>query len=298
VTTRFWQTLGVLGGLLLVAALASLFRLQEGELAVVSTLGDPRRVVTLPGLHARAPWPIQTVHRFDGRLRVIDLPATELLTSEKKVLVLEPFAVWRTHDARRFLEAVGSAAGAEAQLLDIITSKLGGALGRLPFTSVISTEPGTVRIESVLEQVRAEVDKLARNELGVSVQQVGLSHLGLPLQNERSVFERMRAERERIAAGYRSEGAEKAAGIRAVADRKAEEILAEARREAALVRARGEAEAARIYAEAHRQDPELYRFLRRLETYDRILGEGATLILGAESPLFEPLFELRSEPRR
>ncbi len=294
----FWKAALAIAGIAVAGAFASLFSLREGELVVVSTLGDPRRVVTQPGLHARVPWPIQTVHRFDSRLHVMDLPATELLTSEKKVLVLEPFVVWRTSDARRFLEAVGSRAGAEAQLLDLVTSKLGGAIGRLPFTQVISIEPGAVQIETVLEQVRADIDKLARAELGVSVRGVGLSHLGLPLQNERSVFERMRAERERIAAGYRSEGAERASGIRAVADREASRILAEARGEATLVRARGEAEAARVYSAAHDQDPELYEFLRRLEAYDRILGEDATLVLSADSPLFEPLFELEPERRR
>ena len=296
-TAGLWKAILAIGGIVAVAAFACLFSLREGELVVVSTLGDPRRVVTQPGLHARVPWPIQTLHRFESRLRVMDLPATELLTSEKKVLVLEPFVVWRTNDARRFLEAVGSRAGAEAQLRDLVTSKLGGAIGRLPFTQVISTEPGAVQIETVLEQVRADIDRLARAELGVAVHGVGLSHLGLPLQNERSVFERMRAERERIAAGYRSEGAERAAGIRAVAEREASRILSEARREATLVRARGEAEAAGVYSAAHDQDPELYEFLRRLEAYDRILGKDATLVLAADSPLFEPLFELTPESR-
>ena len=258
------------------------------EVAVVTAFGKPVRSITQPGLVFRAPWPVHEVVRFDGRVRMLQVEATELLTRDKKNLVVEAFVAWQVTDPERFLEAVGNDAGAELQLSDVALSRIASGLGQLDFGQLISTQDGAVAAlpDSVVEGIAAE----ARG-LGIQVVDVRLEHLGFPVQNEQSIYERMRAERERIANAYRSEGDEKAAGIRAEADRQAAEILAIAEREASSIEARAEGQAAKIHAEAYRSDPELYLYLRQLEAAENTLGPDDLLIVPADSPLVAPLVE-------
>jgi len=258
------------------------------EVAVVTAFGKPVRSITQPGLVLRAPWPVHEVVRFDGRVRMLQVKPTELLTRDKKNLVVEAFVAWQVTDPERFLEAVGSDAGAELQLSDVALSRIASGLGQLDFDQLISTGDEAVAAlpDSVVEGIAAEA-----SALGIQVVDVRLEHLGFPVQNEQSIYERMRAERERIANAYRSEGDEKAAGIRAEADRQAAEILAIAEREASSIEARAEGQAAKIHAEAYRNDPELYLYLRQLEAAENTLGPDDLLIVPADSPLVAPLVE-------
>lgn len=275
-----------LGGALALAA-ASLFTLDAREVAVVTAFGAPVRTLTEPGLYARWPWPLQEVVRFDARARVLDAPPTEVLTGDKKNLVVEVFAIWRVEDPQRFLEAVGGVEAAEAQLVDLVTSRAGAAIGAMPFAELLAVETADRGLlpPGVAESVAAT----AASRLGIRVVDVRLRHVGLPLQNEQSIYERMRAERQRIASQYRSEGEEQAQGIRARADREAAEILAQAEEEAALVRAEAEREAARRYAEAYRTDPGLYELLAALDSYRSVLGEKSVLVLDSDAEFFDAL---------
>ncbi|MBM4392758.1 MAG: protease modulator HflC [Deltaproteobacteria bacterium] len=266
---------------------ASVFTLDAREVAVVTAFGAPVRTLTEPGMYARWPWPLQEVVRFDARARVLDAPPTEVLTGDKKNLVVEVFAIWRVEDPRRFLEALGSVEAAEAQLVDLVSSRAGAAIGALPFADLLATQSPERGLlpPGVAEGVAAT----ASSRLGVAVIDVRLRHVGLPLQNEQSIYERMRAERQRIASQYRSEGEEQAQGIRARADREAAEILAAAEAEAALVRAEAEREAARRYAEAYRTDPGLYELLVSLDGYREVLGEKSVLVLDSQGEFFDVL---------
>ncbi|MDP6932823.1 MAG: protease modulator HflC [Myxococcota bacterium] len=278
-----------LGALALAGGLSSLFTLDEREVAVVTSFGAPVRTLLEPGLYFKAPWPIHEVVRYDSRTHLLDVEATELLTKDKKNLVVEAFAVWQVADPLRFLEAVGSAEAAELRLSDMIVSHIATSLGQLEFTALVSQEATSSTI--LPRTVRDDVANNARELLGIEVMEVRIQHLGLPLQNEQSIYERMRAERSRIANQYRSEGEEKAMGIRARADRQAAEILAESERTAAQVLAIAEEEAARVYAETYRADPELYRLLRNLDANRALLGEDTTVILDSDSDLFRALTE-------
>ncbi len=140
-------------------------------------------------------------------------------------------------------------------------------------------------------EVVSAVNTAAEARFGIAVMEVRLRHVGMPLQNEQSIYERMRAERSRTASRYRSEGEEQATAIRAKSDREASEILAEANRAAAGIRATAEQEAARLYAEAYRADPALYRLLRDLETSAALLDEDTTIILSPDSAPFSTLLE-------
>lgn len=256
---------------------SALYTVDAREVAVVTQFGAPVRTVTEPGLYLRAPWPLHQVIRFDRRARVLEIKATELLTRDKKNLVVEPFALWRVADPARFLEVVGTDAVAETQLGDLVISRIAAALGQLDFSTLVLVEAAPTPM--LPPEVLTGVQTISRERLGVEILDIRLRHVGLPLQNEQSIYDRMRAERLRIANAYRSEGEEKAAAIRAEADRKAAEIRAAAERDAARVYAEAEATASRLYAEAYRQDPELYAWLRQLEGYEAIFDEDATIIL-------------------
>lgn len=282
-------------GIGLVAALAvaglagSVYTLDAREVAVVTLFGAPVRTVLEPGLYLRAPWPLHEVVRFDRRARLLDVAPAELLTADKKNLVVEAFVVWRVSDPERFLETVGAEEAAETWLSDLVVSRVAAGLGQREFSDLMNVEASAQDL--LPSDVLKDVARIALERLGVQVLDVRLRHLGLPLQNEQSIYERMRAERSRIANAYRSEGEEKAASIRAEAERKAAEILASAERESASIEAGAEAAASRLYAESYRKDPEFYRFLRQQEALRAVLDQDTTLVVDANSPLFRALQE-------
>jgi membrane protease subunit HflC len=261
----------------------SVFTVDAREVAVVTTFGAPARALTEPGLYAKAPWPIQAIVRFDHRARILGVPATEVLTKDKKNLVVEPFCVWRIEDPQKFLETVGTDEAAEVRLKDLVVSQIAGALGQVEFTDLFSIDrrEDSMLAVDVVERIRS----MAKDRLGVAILDVQLEHVGLPVQNEQSIYERMRAERSRIASAYRSEGTQRATEIRAQADRAAAEILANAEREAALVRAEAEGKATELLSAAYNEDPELFRLLTSIDTMRTILHGDTVVVLDDDDPL-------------
>lgn len=279
---------GLLAVLLLLAPLVTTpYTVDAREVAVVTFFGRPVRNLVDPGLYVRAPWPLHRVTRYDRRARLLDVDPTEVLTKDKKNLVVETFVVWRVQDAERFLEAVGTPEAAETQLSDLVVSRVASTFGQRDFSSLMSTESSEALIPATLP---GEVAEVAQARLGIDVLDVRLRHVGLPVQNEQSIYERMRAERLRIANAYRSEGEEKAASIRAEADRQAAELLAQADRDAAKIRAAAEEQAAATYAETAALDPALYLYLRRLEAAEAVLDDDATLVVPIDD-LLDPLLQ-------
>ncbi len=269
-----------------VASTLVFFQVDTTEYVIVTQFGNPVRAITAPGLYAKLPDPAQSVIRVDNRLRLYSLPQVEFLTEDKKNIVVESYATWRVTDSLLFLTSVRDAPGAEARLADVLTSELGVALGTYDLSSLVTTDPAAMRLPAMMEQVKANVDGRTA-QYGFAVTDVRLKLITYPEANQASVFQRMRAERERIARQLRSEGAEAAAKIRAEAETQAATIRAEADKEAETLRGAADAEAIRIYAEAYGKDEEFYRFLRTLQSYDAFIDEGTTLILPADSELLQ-----------
>lgn len=280
----------VVPGVLLVGSI--LFSVHETQFAVVTRFGDPRRVIRTPGLYAKWPFPVDRAVYLDKRLLVCDLPRPEdspkeFLTQDKKNVELSSYVAWRIKDPGRFLETIVTRERGEALLGDMVISELGKVLGTFELKGLLSTEPGETKLAEIMEEIRGSCAlALAREEYGAAVEIVDfrIKRVNFPEQNRNSVFERMRAERKRIATRYRSEGEKEATAIRAQADQKSMEILAEAYRQSQEIRGRADAEAAGIYAQAYSQDPEFYEFLRTLESYEKSLKEGTTIFLPADSP--------------
>ena len=275
-------------GLLGAYALAgSVYTVDAREVAVVLFFGKPVETVTEPGLKLRLPWPLHQVVRFDKRAQLLSVEPAEVLTRDKKNLVVEAFMLWRINDPERFLEAVGGPSVARTQLSDLVVSRIAAALGNRDFNELMTTE--ATEVSMLPADLLPGIAAVGNKRLGIEVLDVRLRQIGLPLQNEQSIYERMRAERSRIANAYRSEGEERASAIRAEADRKAAEILAGADRESMGIRARADGAAARVYAEAYAEDPDFYLFMRKLQTAETLLDDGSVLVVDSDGPLFNAL---------
>lgn len=266
------------------------FTVDVTQTAVVTQFGNPVKVVLQPGLQTKLPF-IQQVRKFDARLQVFEPPQGEYLTQDKKNVIVTSFAVWRIADPLHYFRALPTDAAARSQLTDVISSQLGASLGSVPFEQLISVQGEQRQLREMVGRVKETLAGIAREKYGIEVVDFDVKRLAFPEQNRRSVFDRMRAERERIARRYRSEGEEEARKIRAQADREESSILAEAYKESEVLRGEGEAQATRIYGEAIAKDPQFYEFTRTLEAYRKFLDDKTTLVLPADSDLMKLLTE-------
>jgi modulator of FtsH protease HflC len=282
--TAVRRTLLALAAALLVVALyGALFTVDVTQYGVVSRFGHVVRVVETPGIHLKLPF--DRVLPVDRRLLYSRPAEAEYLTADKKNVVVRSLALWRIADPKRFLETVGTPAGAGTQLADVVHSEIGAALGNHPFAAFVSAAGSRSGFETLVTGVRSAVQAYALPAFGIEVVDVDLRQLALPEANRQSVFERMEAERGRIAKQFRSEGERDANRMIAEADRQKTRISAEADRQAARIRAEGEAGAMDIYADAFRQDPAFYKFLRSLQAYEKFLDEQTTLFLPADAEI-------------
>jgi membrane protease subunit HflC len=275
--------------LALVVGATAFVVVDETEHAIVTQFGKPVAVYSDAGLRRKAPAPVQRITRFDKRLLLTETRETELLTKDKKNIIVTTYVSWRIEDPLIYLTAVRTREFAEARLSALIQSELGSSLGEVDFKDLVSDAAERAGLAGLEHKVMAAGKPIASSEYGIAMQDFGITRLMFPNQNLQSVFARMRAERARIARGYRSEGRAEAQKIRAEADRERAEALATAEADATRTRASGEAEAARIYADAYRGHEEFFRFIRTLETYEKVLGEKTTLVLPSDSPFLELL---------
>lgn len=279
----------IIGGVLIVAVVVALFARQwffvvdERSQAILLQFGEPVATITESGLSTKVPF-IQNVIYFEKRTLSSDGSPQEYLTRDKKRLVVDHVTRWRIDDPLLFYKAVRTESGARARLDDIVFSELRRELATVDFAEVISDQR-----DPIMERVAASSAANAA-EFGIDLVDVRVKRADLPMEVEQSVFNRMRAERQRDSALFRAEGEEQANIIRAQADRASTVILAEGYREAQAERGDGEAAAIRIYAEALSQDLEFYAFSRRLESYAGILKQGDRVVVAAGDNFFDYLF--------
>ncbi|MES9996606.1 protease modulator HflC [Desulfovibrio aminophilus] len=263
--------------LLLLVLTQTAFVVHQTETAIVVQLGKPVTGALKPGLHFKLPL-VQSVTFFDARVLDYDAKRAEILTEDKKAMVVDHYTKWRITDPLLFYQTVRTETGAQARLDDITYAALREALGRHTLIEVVSEK----RTE-IMEQVVKQSQELL-SPYGILVVDVRIKRTDLPPENERAIFGRMQAERERQAKQYRSEGQEEAAKIRAQADKERTVLLAEAERQASTIRGEGDAKATRTYAEAYGQSPEFYSFKRSLEAYESSLKDNTRLVLTPGSP--------------
>jgi membrane protease subunit HflC len=277
----------LIGATALVFAYLSFYTVRETEFVLITQFGRPLYAVSDAGLHLK--WFFQSVNRFDRRMNLYNPRPSEFLTRDKKNLVIESYVAWRIEDPRRFVETVGTTGAAELRLHDVIWSALSMAVGSQDLESIVNVDSSRRTFQGVLDKLVQTTDANALRQYGIRVVDVRVKRLNLPEQNRQSVFARMRAERERIARQYRAEGEEQALRIRAEADRRREEIVSAAYREAEKIKGEGDAESARVHGAAYSKNPRLYKLLRTLESYKKVLDDKTTAIISADSELMRVL---------
>ena len=269
--------------ILVLLGLTTVFIVDETEQVVILAFGKPVRTITEPGINMKVPFPLQEKIRFDDRLLEYDSPPEEILSKDKKTLIVDNYVRWRIVDALQFLKTVQAIPTALSRMDDIVYSELRRELGTHDMVEII-----TENREKLMEIVTFNSNN-ATLDYGIEVLDVRIRRVDLPAENEESIYARMEAERNRQANKFRSEGEEEAQKIRASTDRDKTIILADAYKEAERIRGEGDAKAVEIYANAYSADTKFYEFVRTLDTYKKIIDDKTTLVLPADSRLFKLL---------
>lgn len=280
-----------LGGVIILALALMIFWggimiVDETEQIVIVQLGKPVRNITEPGLNFKVPF-IQSATVFEKRLLEYDSAPNTILTEDKKNLILDNYAQWRISNPLKFMQTMRTQALAQSRLDDIIYSSLRVQLGTHLMHEIVSTMR-----DSLMHKV-TENANISAADYGIEIVDVRIKRADLPKENEQAVFDRMKAERERMAKQFRSEGDEEAVKIRAETDKDREIILAEAYKDAQVIRGNGEAQAIKIYADAYSQDPDFYEFIRTMDAYKEVFDEQTKLVLTPESDFLRYLKDMK-----
>jgi membrane protease subunit HflC len=253
--------------LVLLVGLSSIFVVDERQVAIKFRLGEIVDSDYAPGLHFKAPWPFHNVRKFDKRVLTLDTRPERFLTREKKNVSVNFFVKWRIAEpATYYTSFMGDERQASLRLLQIIKNGLQLEFDQRTITQVVSGE----RLEMMENLTRHGNEEVG--QFGIEIVDVRIKQIELPEDVRNSVYQRMRAERERIAKEHRAQGEEAAKGIRAIADRQRTVILAEAQRDAEKSRGKGDALATDIYAQAYGKDEEFYAFYRSMNAYRNALS--------------------------
>ncbi|MEO2160611.1 MAG: protease modulator HflC [bacterium] len=274
-----------IGAILVFLGLTSVFIVDETEQVVILQFGKPVRIITEPGLHMKVPFPIQEKNVFDNRLLEYDSPPEEILSKDKKSLIVDNYVRWKIVDPLQFLKTVQAIPTALSRMDDIVYSELRRELGTHDMVEII-----TENREELMEKVTV-ASNLSTRDYGIEVVDVRIRRVDLPSQNEESIYARMDAERKRQANKFRSEGEEEAQKIRATTDRDKTIILADAYKQAERIRGEGDAKAVEVYADAYSADPKFYEFVRTLDAYKKIINDKTMLVIPSDSRLFKLLLD-------
>ncbi len=268
--------IAALAVLVIIVISGGFYTIDESEQGAVLQFQKIIAEVNEPGLHFKIPF-IQSVEKFEKRILDYDSDPKEIITQDKKTLVVDNYAKWQIVNIKTFYETVRNEGMAQLRLDDIIYSDLRNELGKYSFNDIV-----TNKRKEIMEAVTALTQEKC-NQYGIRIIDVRLKRVDLPQQNEGSVFERMRAERNRQANLFRSEGEEEALKIRADTDKQSTIIMAEAYQQAESVRGEGDARALTIYANGYNRDTDFYQFMRTLEAYQTTLKEKTTIVLPPDS---------------
>jgi membrane protease subunit HflC len=266
------------------------FQVRQTESAVVTTFGKYSRSITNADLYWRWPWPIQNVYKFDNRIQNFDRKFDQTTTQDARSLVVSVFVGWRIADPRIFLErfANGDVGRAEQAQENLVQNSKNSVISKHPFSDLISTNQAALRFEEIELEMLEMIKPQARSNYGIQVELLGIKQLGLPESITSKVFDRMRAERQRLVKQFQTEGEAKALERRSEADRKRAEILSAAEYQATIIKGQADAEAAKALA-AFEENPELAIFLLQLKALENSLKERTTLVLDQQTRPFSML---------
>ena len=267
----------VLGGLIYL----SLFTVKEINQAIVLQFGDPKRVITTPGLQVKIPI-IQNVVFLDRRILNLDAPPIEVIASDQKRLIVDAYARFKIVDPLKFYISVGDERVVRSRLSTIINSRIRSVLGTQSLATLLS-EDRTKQMAIIQEGVDTEA-----KSFGVDIIDVRIKRADLPQANSEAIYKRMQTEREREAKEFRAKGAEMAVTITSTADKEVTVILANAKKQSEIMKGEGDGQRNKIFANAFGKDPEFFAFYRAMQAYEKaLIGGDTSLILSPDSDFFK-----------
>ena len=259
----------------------SLFVVQEINQAIVLQFGDPKKIITKPGLNFKLPF-IQNVVYLDRRVLNLDNPPEEVIAADQKRLIVDAFARFRIVDPLKFYISVGNESVARQRLATIINSRIRGVLGTQNLATLLSIDRS-----KHMATIQNDVNTEAKN-FGITIVDVRIKRADLPQANSEAIFKRMQTEREREAKEFRAQGAEIAAKITSTADKEVTVILATANKQSEIMKGEGDGARNRIFANAFGRDPEFFGFYRAMQSYEKaLIGGDTSLILSPDSDFFK-----------
>ena len=266
------------------------FQVRQTEVAVVTTFGKFSRAITEPGLYGRWFWPVQKVYRLDNRCQNFERKFEQTTTADGRSLIVSVFIGWRIADPKLFIERFpqGDITRAEQSLEGLVRDAKNGIIGQHRFGELISTNRARVKLRQIESEMLVSVQPHAAANYGIAIDLLGIKQIGLPESITTKVFDRMRAERQRLVKQYQSEGDSEAIRIRAEADRDRQQILAKAEAEATVIRGQAEAEAAKSFVVFER-NPDLAVFLLELNALGNSLSNRTTFVIDPQTAPFHLL---------
>jgi membrane protease subunit HflC len=274
------------------ALVFTMFQVRETESALVLTFGKATRQITEPGLYFKWPPPIESVQKFDSRARGLVAELGETPTKGAVPIIVNTFIVWRIAEPLAFFNAVGTISDAESKLLSQISDTQNKVIGRHEFSEFVNSDPAKIKFDEIEKEMLAEIQKAVRSDYGIEIKALGIRQLKISEDVSKAVFERMKAERNRMTEGTIAEGGAASKKIITDALSMQTELLAAAEARAKAVRAQGDAEAAQYY-KLLEQDPQLAMFLRDIDALKKILEQRSTVVISADT---EPFKLLRQMP--
>tara|TARA_Y100000768_G_scaffold22620_1_gene15416 strand:+ start:200 stop:1060 length:861 start_codon:yes stop_codon:yes gene_type:complete len=277
-------------GVIAVVSFLSIFIVKEVNQAIVLQFGDPKRIITNPGLNFKIPF-IQNVVFLDKRILNLDAPPEEVIASDQKRLIVDAFARFQIIDPLKFYISVGNERVARSRLSTIINSRIRSVLGTQRLQTLLS-EDRNKQMALIQEGVNAEAEKF-----GIRIVDVRIKRADLPQANSDAIFRRMQTEREREAKEFRAKGAEMAVTITSTADKEVTVILADAQKKSEIMKGEGDGKRNKIFADAFGQDPEFFAFYRAMQAYEKALIGGETsLVLSPDSEFFKFFGNVKVNP--
>ena len=263
------------------AVYLSLFVVKETNQAIVLQFGDPKRVISEPGLQVKVPF-IQNVVFIDRRILSLDPAPEEVIASDQKRLIVDAYARFRITDPLKFYISVGDERVARSRLATIINSRLRSVLGTQSLATLLS-EDRAKQMDIIQRNVSSEAKKL-----GIEIIDVRIKRADLPQANSEAIFKRMQTEREREAKEFRARGAEMAITITSTADKEVTVLLANAKKQSEIMKGEGDGQRNKIFASAFGKDPEFFAFYRAMQAYEKaLIGGDTSLILSPDSDFFK-----------
>ncbi|PAW83388.1 MAG: hypothetical protein B9S33_13910 [Pedosphaera sp. Tous-C6FEB] len=275
--------------LVIFGSISFLFQVRESEVAFLTTFGRASDEVIKAGLHFKAPWPIQKVHRFDARVHNFEGKFEEAQTLDQRNVLVLVYVGWKITEPQKFNRSFpGGIDDAKRNLESLVRSAKNATVGTHNFADFINTDPAKLKFDEIESEMLAQVAGTAKEKFGLEIKSLGIKRLGFPESVTQKVFERMKEERQRLVKQFEGEGDRDATKIRSTADRERSEKLAAAEAAATEMRGEAEKEAAEAYKKLER-NPALAVFLQKLASMEQVSKERATLILDQNTPPFDLL---------